>query len=180
MTTGISAPLVLLFVLTIFLLLNFRTPSEQPALLRKAMAPVCPMALIMLSVGVLLGVLDGAGMTDALAALLVQSVPAGLARYAPLLVMAVFTPLLAFFHYHSLYAAVPLFLALLPGADAARAVLPFLLLYPTCCSPMTALTQLACRITGEEPLRFTRCSLLPLCALSWASLLLGWAAGLFF
>ena len=117
---------------------------------------------------------------DALAALLVQSVPAGLARYAPLLVMAVFTPLLAFFHYHSLYAAVPLFLALLPGADAARAVLPFLLLYPTCCSPMTALTQLACRITGEEPLRFTRFSLLPLCALSWASLLLGWAAGLFF
>ena len=80
MTTGISAPLVLLFVLTIFLLLNFRTPSEQPALLRKAMAPVCPMALIMLSVGVLLGVLDGAGMTDALAALLVQSVPQGLAR----------------------------------------------------------------------------------------------------
>lgn len=172
--------LVLILMLTLFLLINYHSSGEESAVLRRSMKNVTPIILTILSIGVMLGVLEGSGMTEAMAAALMSVIPSSLARYAPLIVMAVFTPTLPFLHYHSLYAIAPLLLALLPGANAARVVLPFVVLYPTCCSPMTGLTHLACRICEEEPLRFARFAIKPLCALNYTSLLFGALAGLFF
>jgi len=176
----LPAMVVLILMLTLFLLINYHSGREEAAVLRTATKNVIPIILTVLSIGVMLGILEGSGMTDAMTAALMSVIPPSLARYAPLLVMALFTPTLPFLHYHSLYALTPLLLALLPDSPAAMVVLPFVVLYPTCCSPMTGLTHLACRICEEEPLRFARFAMGPLCTLSYASLLFGALAGLFF
>ncbi len=170
---------VLVGMLALLMMINYPDLKTQDAIIRRTGGSMFPLCIVILSVGIMLGVLDGSGMTDAMAYGLTSLIPGELLSYAPVLAMALATPLLILVHYHCFYALIPLLIALMPGVEALAIVLPFLVLYPTCCSPMTGLTIMACGICGEEPVKFAKFASLPLCAISYLSLLTGTLAGLF-
>lgn len=84
---------VFMFGLSIVLVVNYKTPKDQVAKLKNVAEKAYPIALVMLSSGVLVGVMSGTGMLAEMANVIISLIPNALKNFYAVIVGVVSLPM---------------------------------------------------------------------------------------
>ena len=84
---------VFMFGLSVTLVVNYKTPKEQVAKLKAVAEKAYPIALVMLSSGVLVGVMSGTGMLSEMANVIISLIPSALKNFYAVIVGVVSLPM---------------------------------------------------------------------------------------
>ena len=172
-----------IFMIFTFLafLINYRKDSEYKKVFGASGKTFMNPVPIILSISVMIGILKGTGMLDGFVNVLLDVMPAGMARYTHIIFALLIVPIFRFIPYQIYQALYPFVMAIgvAAGVDPVYTMLPFTvpLIFGCCCSPMVAQTFLGTELAKVDTDDYIKWAF-PIClignvALISISLLLG-------
>lgn len=126
------------------LVVNYRDVKDQGTLIRKYSATMLAPALLFMSIGVMVGIMKGTGMVEAVINVILNAIPESMARYTHVIFGLLLVPIYLVLPYQVMLPIYPI----LTGIGASLGIAPasimmiFVLQYGTACSPLVAATNL--------------------------------------
>lgn len=158
----------------IALLINYRTQKEQAQIVRKHSATMLAPAILFMGIGVMVGVLKGTGMVNAMVDVVFSYIPAYLARYTHVLYNLVVMPLEIFIPYQAFQSMAPLLLGIGKGCGltAYQVLTCSCVAYLNPCSPLVAATNMACELAEVDIIAQVKYSVIPCLVFNTMAILL--------
>lgn len=126
------------------LVVNYHDVKDQGTLIRKYSATMLAPALLFMSIGVMVGIMEGSGMVEAVIKVILSAIPESMAKYTHVIFGLLLVPLYLVLPYQVMLPIYPI----LTGVGASLGISPasimmvFVLQYGTACSPLVAATNL--------------------------------------
>lgn len=132
------------------LVVNYRDVKDQGQLIRKYSATMLAPALLFMSIGVMVGVMKGTGMVEAVINVILNAIPASMARYTHVIFGALLVPIYLVLPYQVMLPIYPILTGIGTslGISTASIMMVFVLQYGTACSPLVAATNLGSELAG--------------------------------
>ena len=138
--------LFMVFV-AIVLVVNYDVKTQN-AIIRKYSATMLAPAILFMCIGVMVGIMTGTGMVEAVIGVVLDAIPAGMARYTHVIFGALLVPLYLVLPYQVMLPIYPILTGIGTslGIAPVAVMLPFVLQYGTACSPLVAATNLGAEL----------------------------------
>lgn len=145
------------------LLINYHTQQEQSQIIRKHSATMLAPALLFLGIGVMVGILNGTGMVNAMVNAVLSVVPQSMARYTHVLYAIVIIPLQVFIPYQAFQSMNPLLLGIGAscGLNSYQVLNCLNISYLNPSSPLVAAANMACELAEVDIIQQVKYSIVP-------------------
>lgn len=132
------------------LVTNYHDVKDQGTLIRKYSATMLAPALLFMSIGVMVGIMQGTGMVDSVINVILSAIPTGMARYTHVIFGLLLVPMYLVLPYQVMLPIYPILtgIGMSLGISPASIMLVFVLQYGTACSPLVAATNLGSELAG--------------------------------
>ena len=139
---------ILFMIFTAVVLVINYDVKTQNALIRKYSATMLAPAILFMCIGVMVGIMTGTGMVEAVIGVVLDAIPAGLARYTHVIFGILLVPIYLVLPYQVMLPIYPILTGIgaSMGIPAVSIMLPFVLQYGTACSPLVAATNLGAEL----------------------------------
>lgn len=132
------------------LVVNYRDVKDQGTLIRKYSATMLAPALLFMSIGVMVGIMRGTGMVEAVIDVVLNAIPQSMARYTHVIFGLLLVPIYLVLPYQVMLPIYPILTGIGTslGISPASIMMVFVLQYGTACSPLVAATNLGSELAG--------------------------------
>jgi CitMHS family citrate-Mg2+:H+ or citrate-Ca2+:H+ symporter len=130
------------------LVVNYHDVKDQNALIRKYSATMLAPALLFMSIGVMVGIMKGTGMVEAVIDVVLNAIPQSMARYTHVIFGLLLVPIYLVLPYQVMLPIYPILTGIGTslGISPASIMMVFALQYGTACSPLVAATNLGAEL----------------------------------
>lgn len=171
----VKVQVYILFMLftSLTLVVNYHDVKDQGALIRNYSATMLAPALLFMSIGVMVGIMRGTGMVEAVIDVVLNAIPQSMARYTHVIFGLLLVPIYLVLPYQVMLPIYPLLTGIGTslGISPVSIMMVFALQYGTACSPLVAATNLGSELAGVNVIDHMKFSA-PRCWLCSAILML--------
>lgn len=130
------------------LVVNYHDVKLQNQLIRKHSATMLAPALLFMCIGVMVGIMKGTGMVEAVIDVVLKAIPTSMTRYTHIIFGLLLVPIYIVLPYQVMLPIYPILtgIAASVGIAPVAVMLPFVLQYGTACSPLVAATNLGAEL----------------------------------
>ena len=137
LTGKINSLMGFMIALAVMLLVNFKTPKEQNAMIRKHGSTVMYMVIILFSIGVMVGIMSGTGMIESMANSFISILPESMGPHLVFILALLAFPLGMVMGSDPIYYVIaPVMAQVIPQYGGTNYQLAAALIVGTCCSMM--------------------------------------------
>lgn len=148
----VKVQVYILFMLftSLTLVVNYHDVKDQGALIRNYSATMLAPALLFMSIGVMVGIMRGTGMVEAVIDVVLNAIPQSMARYTHVIFGLLLVPIYLVLPYQVMLPIYPILTGIGTslGISPASVMMVFALQYGTACSPLVAATNLGSELAG--------------------------------
>lgn len=171
----VKVQVYILFMLftSLTLVVNYHDVKDQGALIRNYSATMLAPALLFMSIGVMVGIMRGTGMVEAVIDVVLNAIPQSMARYTHVIFGLLLVPIYLVLPYQVMLPIYPILTGIGTslGISPVSIMMVFALQYGTACSPLVAATNLGSELAGVNVIDHMKFSA-PRCWLCSAILML--------
>lgn len=139
---------IIFMIFTALVLVINYDAKTQNAIIRKHSATMLAPAILFMCIGVMIGIMTGTGMVEAVIGVVLDAIPTSMARYTHVIFGLLLVPIYLVLPYQVMLPIYPILTGI--GASLGIApvaiMLPFVLQYGTACSPLVAATNLGAEL----------------------------------
>lgn len=146
----IQVYIIFMLFTSLTLIINYRDVKDQGALIRKYSATMLAPALLFMSIGVMVGIMQGTGMVEAVIDVVLNAIPESMARYTHVIFGLLLVPIYLVLPYQVMLPIYPILTGIGQslGISPVSIMMVFALQYGTACSPLVAATNLGSELAG--------------------------------
>lgn len=148
----VKVQVYILFMLftSLTLVVNYHDVKDQGVLIRNYSATMLAPALLFMSIGVMVGIMRGTGMVEAVIDIVLNAIPQSMARYTHVIFGLLLVPIYLVLPYQVMLPIYPILTGIGTslGISPVSIMMVFALQYGTACSPLVAATNLGSELAG--------------------------------